>query len=391
MDILLILAFWVGNTFRIPLFINAGVSMLDVAMVVICFWSVSYIWKHKHILREQVLFKKSAYFIGAAFISLLLAVPLFPFQEICIAGLYLVRLMCYMSLLFIPIKISYGRIRLIIVGSVVIGFLQYFLYPNLRYLLYMGWDDHYLRLFGSLMDPNFMGALLVLMLITLLWRPDGKKSTWVDYVLWCITLIALLLTYSRSAFITLCITATAAAVAQKKLVYIALISAVFVTGIFFLPKNLPSEGVNLLRTASIHARQEEYKKALEIYKTHPLFGVGYNTYRSARLSIFGPETSPFPSHAAAGVPNSYLFILTTTGVVGFFFFIMWLGALWKEFSGRSRIAVPLLVAYFCSGLFDNGLVYPFIMCWVFLILKQTEFANESNTYHKSNAHVRNAK
>ncbi len=390
-NILLILSFWLGNIIRIPLFVSTSISFIDICVGLVFLLNVPYLYRHRKILFQQSLFKATAQFLVVALASLLVASPLYTFNQLFIGSLYLVRLICCMSILFVPHHFSFRHIRILITGFVLLGFMQYFLYPNLRYLLYLGWDDHYLRLFSSLLDPNFSGVLFVVMIVTLLIRPDGKKSDPLDYVIAILTFCALLLTYSRSAYIVAITAALSLTIAKKKLHYFLILLLIFAAGLILLPKKLPSEGVDLLRTASISARAQEYKKATKVIKENPLLGIGYNTYRYARESYFGKESSQFPAHAASGVPNSYLFILATTGIIGFVFFINWLGALWSEYARRSHLAIPLLVAYMCSGLFDNTLVYPFLMVWVFLILKQTEFAEQPRTYNKGNKNIGNAK
>lgn len=390
-NLLLICSYWVGNVVRLPLFASTSISFIDLCIGLIFLLNIPYFYRHRKILSQQKLFKATAQFLIVALASLLVASPLYSFSQLFIGSLYLVRILCCMSMLFVPFHFSFRHIRILIGGFVLLGFMQYILYPNLRYLLYLGWDDHYLRLFGSLLDPNFSGVLFVLMGLTLLIRPDGKKSELIDYVIALMIFGALLLTYSRSAYIIAFIAALSLTIAKKKLHYLLILLLIFASGLVLLPKKLPSEGVDLLRTASISARAHEYKKATQIIKDNPLLGIGYNTYRYARESYFGQEPSQFPAHAAAGVPNSYLFILATTGIIGFTFFINWLGALWNEYARRSAVAIPLLVAYMCSGLFDNTLVYPFIMLWVLLVLKQTEFAEQSSSNDKSNNNVGNAK
>lgn len=97
-----------------------------------------------------------------------------------------------------------------------------------------------------------------------------------------------------------------------------------------LPKSLPSEGVNLVRTASVNSRLVAYQEATEIFLNQPVIGVGFNMYRYSQhekgfLKENGNAQSWLTNHSGAGVPNSYLFVLATTGLTGFIALVYGLG------------------------------------------------------------------
>ncbi len=390
-NIFLILSYWVGNIVRVPLFSATQFSFIDLVVGLIFFVHLPYLWRHRRILHAQSLARATMYVLIMLISSLLVASPLYSYRELFVASLYIIRFGIFTSILFMPYRIPHTAIRVLIGGFVGIGLFQYVLYPNLRYLLYLGWDDHYLRLFGSLLDPNFTGVLLVMMLVALLCRPDGKKSTWVDYAIASLGFVALLITYSRSAFIVAIAAAIALGAIKKKFSLFLALFVLIAGGILFLPTSLPTEGANLFRTASISARSQEYGKAIRIIKENPFSGVGYNAYRYARTKYFDEKPSKFHNNAGAGVPNSYLFIFATSGIFGFVFFIHWLGSLWDEYVRRSTVAAPLLTAFMVSGLFDNTMVYSFILFWVLLILKQTEFADHPHHNKHRDTHIGKAK
>jgi O-antigen ligase len=387
----LIASYWIGNIFRFPAFPEVAVSFIDVVLLLIFVRNIYYYRRHAHILFQQKLFRAAAGMLVVLLSSLLVASPLYSFQQLFIGCMYVFRFALFLNLLFVPLHFSHKNIQILSGGFFILGLLQYVVYPNLRYLLYLGWDDHYLRLFSSLFDPNFSGVLIVLMLISFLCRPDGNRSEKIDYVLVGMGFFALLLTYSRSAFIVAFVAAIAIAAVRRKFAFFLVAFIVIGCGIMLLPKTLPTEGADLFRTASISARSHEYAKAIRIIHENPMLGIGYNTYRYARTTYFDEKQSGFPSHGAAGVPNSYLFILATSGIIGFAFFLNFLGVLWQEYARRSQLAAPLLSAYICSGLFDNTLVYPFIAVWVFLMLKQTEFAHYTHGNDAGDNKIRKTK
>ena len=92
--------------------------------------------------------------------------------EILTSFLYLLRWVAYSSVFFAGIQLD-RKFRKKIgwflfadgIVLLLIGFVQFFIYPSLKNLYYLGWDNHLYRLFSSFLDPNFAGAFFVLYLI----------------------------------------------------------------------------------------------------------------------------------------------------------------------------------------------------------------------------------
>ena len=98
--------------------------------------------------------------------------------------------------------------KLMVSGAIfiVFGYIQYLFYSNLRNLYYLGWDDHLYRLFSTFLDPNFAGIFLVLILLLTVQYFFLERKTKIKIVIAMfsvLALIALYLTYSRSAFISM--------------------------------------------------------------------------------------------------------------------------------------------------------------------------------------------
>src|SRR3989344_4212784 len=78
-----------------------------------------------------------------------------------------------------------------------------------NYLYYLGWDEHLYRLFSTFLDPNFAGAFFVLyFLFALNILIDSLKKQTKFFSLFIglmsfLALIAIFLTYSRSALLML--------------------------------------------------------------------------------------------------------------------------------------------------------------------------------------------
>lgn len=277
--------------------------------------------------KRRELFFKNIYLLCFLFIGLVgLFFSLSTIKDLIFSVGYLGRLILYL-MLAMPIfiftkKMLFSVLKIAFLASVlfaVFGYAQYIYYPDLANLFYFGWDRHLYRLFSTFLDPNFAGSYLVFSYITslgmihLFWKKHAKRN------LLLITLIflpAILLTYSRTAYIMLVVSGGLFLYFfQRKLVIFSFL--LFFVLVMFLPKNFGGEGVNLLRTSSIISRLEANEFALSVFIQNPIIGVGFNGLRNAYLTDGSLSVSGIASHSASGVPNSFLYILATTGVVGF--------------------------------------------------------------------------
>jgi O-antigen ligase len=300
--------------------------------------------------------KAAVWFIGVAALSLLLAFNRYPLNEWFISCAYLIRFAAYFGLylvysspkvkkLSIPLKKYLSNLA---VAWGVIGLLQYLVLPDTRFLWFSAWDDHYYRILGSLGDPGYLGLMLLLGLIL-------SRRWWL--------LIPLLLTYSRSTFLSLLAVSGFFTWMQKSAKWL-------IAGVLLLAISLPllprpgGEGVNLSRVYSIVQRGQSWQEGVNIWRQNPVFGVGFNTLRYYRRNQDTLGSDWQVTHAGAGLDNSFLFILSTTGIVGFLAYLNLLKHLWK----RSIIIKLSLIAAMSHALFQNSLFYPLVMIWMWLLL-----------------------
>jgi hypothetical protein len=203
------------------------------------------------------------FLIVAAF-SWVVGATLFQKSEIFIGLLYLIRLSAYFYFFvfashFKDKKLLLNSLLGVSIFSAVFGWVQYFFYPDLRFLYWLGWDDHLNRLVGTFLDPSFMGLILVLGLTIAL----HKKMKFLILFL----LASIAFTYSRASFLA----AFVPLVYKRAWVFLA----IFISLIVFLPRT-EGEGVRLERTSSIYGRIESYQESLEIFKKNPVFGVWFD-------------------------------------------------------------------------------------------------------------------
>ena len=152
----------------------------------------------------------------------------------------------------------------------------------------------------------------------------------------------------------------------------------FVLIFFILSPQFNVESTNLLRFASVEARIESSREAILIWQKHPL-GVGFDTYRYARNKYGDKNFSYYgPSHAGAGVDNSFILVLVTTGIIGLGAYIY---LIYKTFRlgfdniKKNKFAVALIVSLagiVVNALTINSLFYSFIMLWIFILAGFTE-------------------
>lgn len=384
LTIVLILTLVFGQLLRIPLdFANLEEAFLTptdiISFILVFLWILP---------RRQVIFRASLslpilLFIGIAFLSLLVNSMFLAGEQLVASFLYLLRWSTFAGIYFVVREFDNKTKETFLywlagagVLTVIFGIFQYFFYPDLRNLYYAGWDEHLYRIFGTFLDPNFTGAFFVLTFIVLLGLifRSGKIGLLELFLVFCaaLTIVATLLTYSRSAFLMFATGAIVLFLLLGKKRALLIVLALFILGISLLPKNLPSEGVKLTRTASISARQESVQRALTIFKDSPVFGVGFNAYRYAQKRFgFLTKQDWQTIHSGAGTDNSFLFVLATTGVIGLVAFLnLWYRILGMAFTLNqyviSKVVIASTAGIFVNSLFINSLFYESILVWMWI-------------------------
>ena len=375
---------------------DIGVGLMVIAWLILTTLNKKY--------KNSFLIKPILIFAGICFISLLINLRLLNLSEFLISFLYLIRWIFYAGIFFIVDAFDEKFKRkvpffMVLSGTIIVftGFIQYFMYPALRNLIYLGWDEHLYRMFSTFLDPNFLGAFLVLNFLFVLglflhYFKDIRKFGILG-VLGILNLIAVFLTYSRSALVMLFVSILTFLILGKKMKTTFVIVFIFIILVVLLSKTGRSEGTNLLRSVSSEARIGSSIAALNIIKDNPILGVGFNTYRYTqyRYGIFKGDGWQ-NSHAAAGTDNSFLFVLATTGIIGLLSYIyLWYKILKKQilFINTSNnkftkifsaVIISSIIGIFINTLFINSLFYPFIMEWLWILIA----LNSSNLKVKEN-------
>jgi O-antigen ligase len=342
---------------------------------------VVYCIKNRKSIKWPPLTKPIVIFLGVGLWSLIFNMVRYPILEVAIGSLYLLRWTAYTSIYFAAYLITKNKpswsnrlltyLGLAGIAAALFGIVQYALYPNLRNLMYLGWDPHEYRIFGTYFDSGFTGLVYVVTILLLI--SQSKKiqvKNWRYY--WyragiLISYVALALTYSRSAYTALIAAGASYSFMNKSIKPLLISLIVIIPLFFFLPKPAPTaEGADLTRTTSAYARVSNYEQSLAIIKDHFVFGIGFNMLRyENRNRQFVPDYEWEEHNAAAGLDNSFLFIFAATGIVGLAVYLYLLFTM--AVNTQTLLSITTLTAIVVHSLFNNSLFYPWILIWMFVL------------------------
>lgn len=267
-------------------------------------------------------------------------------QDLSINFLYYLRAMVYPYLAFSYFKNESKDLKNTIKTSLFIFFflclLQYLFLPDLRIFKNLGFDDHYYRLTGPLLDPNFAGAIFASLAIYFLIKKESLLAF--------ISIAFLAPTFSRASYLSLFISLLVLVFKSSKRNHLILVPILMVA-IYFSPKPF-GEGVNLFRTYSIESRIQSSKNGLSIFNNSPLLGSG-----------FGKLTNQ--THQEIRVDNSYIYLLASAGILGFSTLVLVLLNIFHLTKVSTSISLfPILI----HSLFNNSFFYIWTMAMFWIIV-----------------------
>lgn len=388
---IILVLFPFGQLTKIPLGIPGVSVYLQDLIVSLLFvlWIIYHFLKKKPFLKPFLMLPILV-FIVAALLSLSINFWRLDLYKLFVSFLYLARWSIYAGVYFVVYEISSNyvikRLRykllelLSIVGIItgLFGLLQYFLYPNLRNLSYLGWDPHQYRVFGTFFDPGFLGIILVLTLILLLCFKTGGQTLRIGGGL--LVSLALALTYSRSSYLALFLVLIVHAWVKKSIKFLLIPLFLLVFTFILLPRPA-GEGVKLERYSTVQARIDNWRQTLKIIRDQPIFGVGFNSLRFIKKDYGFLEKDWQSAHSGAGADSSLLFVWATTGCLGLGVYLwMWWRVIQnsklqlknKKFKEKAEDFYSCIlvstVALFVHSLFLNSLFYPWVMIWMWILL-----------------------
>lgn len=374
-----------GEVLRVHVTKEIGINLIDIIVVITGLYGIIYLLKNKISISRLELYFFTFIIISIA--SLTINFKNVSTYQFFISILYPLRLLfLFMILPLVRIQgIEFKKkleTILILDGLIIvtIGVSQFFLYPSLRNLYYLGWDEHLYRLFSTFLDPNFTAVFIALFIIfaiphTISSLKEKTKKTLFFITLILLSIFALVLTYSRAVLLSFSL-ATLTFLFLNKKKYIPIFILIIGVIILFQLKTVRSEGTNLFRTTSAFARLESSNLAFSVIKDYPIFGVGFNTYRYVSSKYIKPSQqveSSLPSHGLSAPDNSFLFVLATTGIFGFVAYLFfWRSVIVKYLknleSPSSQVIILSIIVLFISSFFVNALFYTPILLWFFSVL-----------------------
>lgn len=368
---LLAIFLWVslllGQLGALPLGGGVTVYVQDIALTLLILGAiVRYGLFTKHwrfrLIRPIVLF------VGFGIVSLIANISQYPPWVIGKGSLYLIRWIAYAAaygvILVSPFSVQFwlGWLGSFGVALSAIGLIQFVWYPDLRNLWYLGWDPHYYRVFATLLDPNYVGILLVLTLFVLFYllMGHGRWRVWIVSLM-IMTCVALLLTYSRSSYLALLAGLGLAIVYLRRWKEGMFLALLFLLAVVYIPKP-GGDTLSLDRYDSTVSRIQNWQQTLRRTGERPVFGYGFNV---------------LPFLPGAGIDSSLLFVGVTTGIVGFVSYL-WLVIAQVRLALRLRdthfkmLVLSSLGAVFVHSLFLHSLFYPWVMIWIWVLVGVTE-------------------
>lgn len=329
--------------------------------------------------------KPIIFFLLIAFISLVINIINKTAAEIFIGSSYFARLVgfsgIYFAFLNIKTKSKPEFFKQLVIlsafAAAVFGIIQYLVMPDIRPLTLNEWDPHYYRVVGTFLEPGFAGLVFVIGLVFLITKLWGKikKENLVYYFMALVSYVSLSLTYSRSAYAAFAMSMAIIAYVKRSLWFFIITMFLFAGTLAILPRP-GGEGVKLERQSTVLSRYQNWQQGLLVFKDHPLLGVGFNLYRyAARDYGFLDKNRWQYSHAGAGIDNSLIFVLVTTGVVGFgaFIYLIFSWVKWAFIGKNERLLfLAVLGGLVIHGFFNNTLFYSFVILQIWVILGFTE-------------------
>jgi O-antigen ligase len=323
-------------------------------------------------------FKYIRSFLFIAIASWVFSVFIFRQIEVLYGLLYLFRLAAYSYFgvyVWNFVREKAGNKKLLLDSlfslsliSALFGWIQFLTIPDIKPFFIWGWDMHLFRLVGTFLDPTFLGLIIVFGLILSIYRCIDSWN-WKNILSTLFLLVSLSFTYSRASYLAFIGALLAIIFFEKKLKKLLFLAAGLILIAFILPTT-KNHSIELFRSFSAIAKVENYQTALKIFSKSPVFGVGYDNMCIAYQKYIGFQN--FSSHACSGSDSSLLFVLATTGIVGFLVFIFGIRKIWASLNRNSYFLIlnSSVVALLIHSLFSNSMFYPWIMGWMMILLAE---------------------
>lgn len=186
---------------------------------------------------------------------------------------------------------------------------------------------------GLVNDNNFL-ALLLAIGVSMCWYSapmiPRKMYRLAFYGAMFFTMAAVVLTYSRGGAVAMAVGLVMIGLRSKKKILVLPVLMVFLFPAIYLAgdayRNRMSTIVDPMAEGSAASRFYLMKIGLNMWKDHPLFGVGFGRTNQQRLMAeYAPEVVAATNYNIKVIHNTYVQILADCGVLGFLIFVTLLG------------------------------------------------------------------
>lgn len=359
MDWILTLSIISGQLIKIP-FGLGGITPLDLAVVFLLLINI----RKLNIKTIPFFIKVGIVFAAICTLSLILTPLHLTPPEYLNSFLYTLRFGLY---LFVGLLVFKNPLRMLQISGValaILGLFQFIFLPDLRFLEAFGWDPHYYRTVSTFLDPNFLGAYLVLVLIAVTQNIKGKS-----WLIFSLLYIILMTTFSRSSYLMFLVSFTTLSFLTHSKKLFILSTSLFLGLMlgFYIYTQLVTIPHGVDRNASASYRLGTWQQGLTVFEKSPILGVGFNSYRYA-IREYGLGNIQF-LNARGSTTNDFslLYVLATTGILGLISYLFFIGSI---FSKKSIISTCFLAGLLVHSIFNNSLFYPPILIWIIILAAQ---------------------
>lgn len=395
----LILSIIPGQVLRLPFFLEYGaVNLTDIIVIITDIFFVFYFMTTKRSINfSKKVFPAFIVFFTWVITANIFSLSIFDLKQTLSSSFFLIRFLSYFFVSQVILnlikqeKITAWVNLITFIGFIFIllGFFQLVIFPDLTSLTVYGWDPHQRRIVSTILDPNFAGFIFVVIFAistTLLLFLKKTKNTFLNknylsYFLASIfSIISVIFTFSRSSYLALITAVFVIGLIKSPKMFFLTLSFLLIS-FFTIPqvKNRVVGAVALDDTAQ--ARIISWENAILVFKSQPIFGVGFNNYRyaQAKYQIF-EQPEQIELHSSSGSDSSVLLVAATTGIIGLLLFLfliltILLSVLRKPANNPIKlITLSVLLALTVHSQFVNSFFFPQIslLFWIIFGLSQIE-------------------
>jgi O-antigen ligase len=160
---------------------------------------------------------------------------------------------------------------------------------------------------------------------------DFRKRTWLKTTLLSISFVAILtslvFTYGRGVWIAVLFTIPFMTfiVNRKFFIYVALVLAILGGVMLKFDTDFRTRAASVFaeKYKSNDERKKLWEANIEMFKDHPLVGVGYHQNEALSMSYY--QKMGIQSGMAGHAHNNYIQMLSTTGAIGFILYVLFIG------------------------------------------------------------------